>query len=115
MQIDGVVFTNPFANGAFLLFQIEAVFMDIGDQGNGLGKINMDGFIGGEILVVRIRDLDRTVLDTHRTAGAIVFDDITGLFIQGNREVPCFTLHAVDFSIGENLYVGMPADLDQFR
>ena len=46
MQIDGVVFTDPFTNGTFFLFQIEAVFMNIGDQGNGLGKIDMDSFIG---------------------------------------------------------------------
>ena len=46
MQIDGVVFTDPFANGTFFLFQIEAVFMDIGDQGNGLGKVYVNGFIG---------------------------------------------------------------------
>jgi hypothetical protein len=115
MQIDGVVFADPFANGAFLLFQIEAVFMDIGDQGNGLGKVNVDGFIGRKILVVGIRDLDRAVLDTGTTARAVIFYYVAGLFYQGDREVTRFTFHAVDFSIGENLYVGMPADLDQFR
>jgi hypothetical protein len=46
MKIYGLVLTDGLANGTFFLFQIEAVFMDIGDQGNGLGKVDMDGFVG---------------------------------------------------------------------
>jgi hypothetical protein len=39
---------------------------------------------------------------------------VAGLFIQGDLEVSCFAFHTLNFSIGQNLYVGMPADLDQF-
>jgi hypothetical protein len=45
VQIDGLVLANPFANTAFLLFQVKAAFIDIGDQGNGLGEVDMDGLI----------------------------------------------------------------------
>jgi len=45
MKIDGLILTDAFANSTFLLFKVKAVFMDIRDKGNGLGEINMDGFI----------------------------------------------------------------------
>ena len=45
MKIDGIILTDAFADGTFLLFKVKAVFMDIGDKGNRLRKINMDGLI----------------------------------------------------------------------
>jgi hypothetical protein len=65
-------------------------------------------------LIVRIGDLDRAVLDADGTTGAFVLYDVSGLFIECDPEVSCFALYTVDFSIGQDLYVGMPADLDQF-
>ena len=33
---------------------------------------------------------------------------------QVDLEVSCFPFYTDDFSIGQDLYIGMPADLDQF-
>jgi len=65
-------------------------------------------------LIVWIRHLDRAVLNTGRTTRAFVLDNVSGLFIQGDLEVSCFPFYTVNFSIGQDLYVRMPADLDQF-
>ena len=65
-------------------------------------------------MIVRIRDLYRAVFYTGRTACAIVFDNVSGLFVQGDLEVSCFPFDAVNFSVSQDLYVRMPADLDQF-
>jgi hypothetical protein len=45
MKIDGLVLTHAFANSAFLLFQVKAVFVYVRDKGNRLGEIDVDGFI----------------------------------------------------------------------
>ena len=65
-------------------------------------------------MIVWIRDLDRTVLHTGSTSRASVLDNVAGFFIQRDLEVSCLPFYTVDFSIGQDLYVGMPADLDQF-
>jgi hypothetical protein len=114
MKIDGLILTDPFANSTFLLFKVKAVFVDIGDQGNRLGEVYVNGFIGRQVLIVRIGDLDRAVLYTDGTTRAFVLYYVSGLFIEGDLEVACFPCHIVDFSIGQDLNVGMPADLDQF-
>ena len=114
MKIDGVILTDALADAAFFIFQVKAVFMDIGDQGNRLRKIDMDRLTRRQVLIVGIRDLDRAVLDAGTTARAFVLDNVSGLFIQGDLEVSCFPFYTVNFSIGQDLYIGMPADLDQF-
>ena len=65
-------------------------------------------------MIVWIRDLDRAVLYTGPATRTVVLDNVSGLFIQGDLEVSRFPLYSVNFSIGQDLYVGMPADLDQF-
>jgi hypothetical protein len=65
-------------------------------------------------LIVWIRDLDRAVLYTGTTTGAVVLYNVSGLFNQGNLEVACLPFDTVNFSISQDLYIGMPADLDQF-
>ena len=65
-------------------------------------------------MIVWIRDLDRTVLYTGSTTRAVVLYNVSGLFIQGDLEVSCFPFYTVNFGISQDLYVGMPADLDQF-
>jgi len=65
-------------------------------------------------LIVWIWDLDRAVLDTGTTTRAVVLDNVSGLFNQGDLEVSCLPFYTVNFSIGQDLYIGMPADLDQF-
>jgi hypothetical protein len=65
-------------------------------------------------LIVWIRDLDRAVLYTGTTTRAVVLYNVSGLFDQGDLEVACLPFDTVNFSIGQDLYIGMPADLDQF-
>ena len=65
-------------------------------------------------MIVWIRDLDRAVLYTGSTPRAFVLYNVSGLFIQGDLEVSCFPFYSVNFRIGQDLYIGMPADLDQF-
>jgi len=45
MKIDGCVLADALANQTFLFFEVKAVFIDIGDQRNGLRKVYMDGFV----------------------------------------------------------------------
>ena len=65
-------------------------------------------------MIVWIRDLDRAILYTGSTTRAFVLYDVSGLFIQGDLEVSCSPFDTVNFREGQDLYVGMPADLDQF-
>ena len=65
-------------------------------------------------MIVWIRDLDRAILYTGSTTRAFVLYDVSGLFIQGDLEVSCCSIYSLNFSISQDLYVGMPADLDQF-
>ncbi len=65
-------------------------------------------------MIVWIRVFDRAVLYAGTTTRAFVLYNVSGLFIQGDLEVSCFPFYTVNFSIGQDLYVGMPADLDQF-
>jgi len=58
--------------------------------------------------------LDRAVFYTGRTTCAFVLQNIPGLPNQGDPKVPCFSFYTVNVSIGQDLYVGVPADLDQF-
>jgi len=114
MKIDGAILTDSLANAAFFIFQVKAVFMDIGDQGNRLGEIDMDCLTRRQVLIVGIRDFDRAVLDAGTAARAFVLYNVSGLFIQGNPEISCIPFDPVNFSIRQYFYVWMPADLDQF-
>ena len=73
----------------------------------------MDGFILRYFLIEWIRILDGAVLYTGRTSRTLVFQNIPGLSDEGNLEVPCYPFYTVNLSIGQDFYVGMPADLDQ--
>ena len=75
----------------------------------------MYGLVVRNFLVKGIRVLDRTIFYTCRTAGALVLDDVAGFLGQGDREISCLPLYTVNFRKCQNLYVWMPADLDQFR
>ena len=114
IEIDGLILTDPFANTTFLLFKVKTAFIDIRDQGNGLSEVDMDGFILRYFLIKLIRVFDRAVFYAGRTTRAFVLQNIPGLFNQGYLKVSCFAFYTVNFSIGEDLYIGMPADLDQF-
>jgi hypothetical protein len=114
MKIDGLIFTYAFADGTFLLFKVEAVFVYIGDKGNRLREVDMNGFVRRHVLIVWIRNLYRTVLYTGPATRTIVLYNVSGLFIESDLEVSCFPCYIFNFSICQDLYIGMPADLDQF-
>ena len=114
MKIDGVVLADAFANKTFLLLEVKTVLINICDQRNCLREVYMDGFIRRYVLIVWIRDLDRTVFYTSLTTRAFVLDDVSGLCNQGGLKFSWFPVYTLNFSICQNLYVGMPADLDQF-
>ena len=74
----------------------------------------MDGFILRYVLIILIRVFDRAVFYAGRTTCASVLFNVSGLLDQGDLKVSCFSFYTVNFSIGQDLYIGMPADLDQF-
>ena len=51
-------------------------------------------------MIVWIRDLDRAVFYACRTTRAFILDNVSGLFIQSDPEVACFSFNSVDFCIG---------------
>jgi hypothetical protein len=74
----------------------------------------MHRFILRYLLIEWIGDLDRAVFYTGSTTRAFVLDNIPRLFNKGDLKVPFFSCYTVNLSIGQDLYVGVPADLDQF-
>ncbi len=114
IQIDGLILTDPFANTTLLLFKVKTALVDIGDQGDGLGEEYVDGLILRYLLIELIGVFDRAVFDTGRTARAFALPDISGLLRQGYLEITRFPCDTVNFGIRQDLYIGMPADLDQF-
>ena len=65
-------------------------------------------------MIIWIGDHDRAVLNTSSTARAFFLYNVSGLLDQGYLEVSCFTFYTVNLGIGQDLDIGMPADLDQF-
>src|SRR4030065_833310 len=74
----------------------------------------MDSLIFRYFLIKLVRVFDRAVFYTGRTTRAFALYNISGLFNQGDLEVSCFSFYTVNFSVGQDLYIGIPADLDQF-
>ena len=114
IEIYGVILTDTCANLAFLLFQVKTAFIYIGDKGKRLCEINMYCFSFRYVLIILIRVFDRAVFYAGSATRALVFFDIPRFFIQCYGEVSFFPCYTVNFSIGEYLNVGMPADLGQF-
>ena len=71
-------------------------------------------FVGREPLIKGIGDLDRAVIDTDVTAGALVFDNIAWLFDQTDREIARFSADALNFGIGNNFDIGMARTFNKF-
>jgi hypothetical protein len=74
----------------------------------------MDGFILRYFLIILVRVFGRAVFYARSTTRAFILKNIPWLSSQGYLKVSYFPFYTVDFSIGEDLYIGMPADLDQF-
>jgi hypothetical protein len=113
IQIYGIVLTYCFTDTTFTLFKIKTTFVNIGDKGNCLCKVHMDSLIHRYFLIVLIRIFYRAVFHADGTTRALVFPNVPWLFNQRYVEVSCFPFYPVNFAIGQNLDVGMPADLDQ--
>ena len=114
IEIDGLIFTDAFADTAFFLFEVKTALVDISDQGNGLSEIDMDRLVLRDLLVEGVRVFDRAVFDAGRTPRAFFFQNIPGFFRQGDLEIPCLPGDTVYFRIRQDLDIRMPADLDQF-
>jgi hypothetical protein len=74
----------------------------------------MDGFILRYFLIKLIRVFNRAIFCTGRATRAFVLYNVSGFLGQGYLKVPCFALYTANFSMGKDLYIWMPADLDQF-
>lgn len=74
----------------------------------------MDGFILRYFLIKLIRVFNWTVFYTGSTTRAFTLVNIFGLFSQRYLEVSFFPFYTVNFSIGQDLYIWIPVDLDQF-
>jgi hypothetical protein len=114
MQVYGFSCTDVSTGTTLPVFKIKAIFIDIGDQGNGLGVVNMDGLIHGYVLIEWIRVLDRAVLGACGTARTLILYNVPWFFNQVYPKVPCAAPDTLYFRITQDLDVGMPADLDQF-
>jgi hypothetical protein len=113
-EIDGLILADSFADTTLLLFEVQTALINVRDEGNGLSEIDMDGPILRYSLIELIGVCDRAVFYTGRTAPAFALQNIPGLPSQGYPEISCFAFYAVNVSIRQDFYVGMPADLDQF-
>ncbi len=79
-----------------------------------MSEVDMDGFILGYFLIKLIRVFDRAVFYTGSTTRAFALVNIFGLFSQRYLEVSFFPCYTVNYSIGQDLNIGLPVDLDQF-
>lgn len=114
VEVYGVVLTDRLANEAFLLLQVQTALINIGDQGDRLGKVDMDGLVLRYPLIELVRVFDRAVFHAGGAARAFILDDVPGLLQQAYPEPSRLSLDPVYFRIRQDLYVGVPVDLDQF-
>ena len=73
----------------------------------------MDCFVLAKILIERIWNLDRAIFYANGTAGAFVLNYVSWFLNQRYIEITSLTVNALDLSICQDLYVWVPADLDQ--
>src|SRR3990172_1843056 len=113
-KVNGVVLADSLANPAFFLLKIKAGFgVYVTDERHCLGKMNMDRFGQRQVLIVRIRLLDRAVLETRGATRTYVLVDVSGLPVQGYGEVSRFPFDTDHFGIGQYLYIGMSAAFNE--
>ena len=74
-------------SAAFLFLQVQAALVDVGDQRDGLGEVDMHGLVVGYFLVVLIGILHRAIFDADAAAGAFVFDDVARFLCQPDGKV----------------------------
>jgi hypothetical protein len=74
----------------------------------------MDRLVHRYFLIVLVRIFGGTIFYAGGATRTFVLKDIPWLLSQGYLETSYLPLHALDFGVGEDLYIWMPADLDQF-
>ncbi len=80
---------------------------------NGLGVKLESGFSGSEPLVKLAGDGYRANLGAFAACGAFSQIDISGALTNSYLEIAFFSRDTFQISIGDQIYVKMPADLDQ--
>jgi hypothetical protein len=75
----------------------------------------MHGFVVRYPLIIGIGIVNRTIFNACGTPRTFVLDDVAGFGGQRDFEITRLSLNAVHVGECQNLYVWMPADLDQFR
>ena len=115
VKIYGVILTDALANSTCLIFKVTTAFVNICHKGNCLFKVYMDSFVLRYFLIELIRVFHGAVFYTGSTTGAFVLVNICGLFNQGYLKVSGFPLETVNFSIGHDLYIGMPFTFNKLR
>ena len=63
-------------------------------------------------MIVWIGNQDRAIFRASGATRAFVLYDIPGLFGEGYPKISRLPLHALNFCIGQNLYIGVTVDLD---
>ena len=114
-EIDGFGLADPSTDITLLFFEIKTAVVDVGDKGNRLGKVHVNRLVGRYLLIELVRIVHGAVFDTGRATGALVLADVARTLAQADGKIARFAFQAVDFGERQNLYVGVPADLDQFR
>jgi len=115
VQVNSLYIADILTDAAFLFLQIQTTFVYVGDQGDSLGKVDMDCLVVRYLLVVFIRVGYRTVLNAGTAACTLVFENVTRFFSQFDGKITCSTSNTVNFGVGEDFDIWVPADLDQFR
>ena len=60
----------------------------------------MDGLVAGQILVIRIRNLNRAIPDTGIAPRTDILNNVAGFFNEGYLKISCVPFDAVNFRIG---------------
>jgi hypothetical protein len=83
--------------------------------GNGLGVALVSGLAVVEPLVVFVGQGNRADFGTIPAGRALGRINKTGAFVNGDVEVTFGSLDVFDFCARDQVYIQMPAELDQFR
>jgi hypothetical protein len=73
----------------------------------------VDGLVLRYFLIELIGVFNRAVLHAGRAAGAFVLQDVPRFLYKSYFEVSRFPFYFVNFRVGQNFNVRVPADLDQ--
>jgi hypothetical protein len=113
VQIYCVILAHSFANPTFLFFEVKTAFINVCNEWNGLSEVYMDCFIHRYFLIILVRIFRWAIFYTGSATRTFILKNIPWLFSQGYLEVFRIPFYTVNFSVGEDLYIWMPADLDQ--